>query len=170
MAGLVNSDRDRQSLGARLEAAAPQRRRATIRLVKARRDSGTPWKRRAPPPLLLTSLSLRLPSASQPRSNCARCSLPESVPKRPSLRIPSAFERCLCRWVFPANHFARSRTTADVFRASELRKVFAADPKLAAALLERIAKALTECLQATRHKLLAYVERANNDESGQQVC
>lgn len=72
------------------------------------------------------------------------------------------------KWQFTAT--ALERTTVDVFRASELRKLFAADPKLAAALMERIAKALTERLQATRHKLLVYVERANNDESGQQVC
>lgn len=72
------------------------------------------------------------------------------------------------KWQFSAT--ALERTTADVFRASDLRELFAADPKLAAAFLERIAKALTERLQATRHKLLVYVERASNDETSQQVC
>lgn len=72
------------------------------------------------------------------------------------------------KWQFNAT--ALERTTADVFRASDLRKLFAADPELASALLERVARALVERLQATRRKLLVYVERASNDESGQQVC
>jgi len=36
--------------------------------------------------------------------------------------------------------------------------------------MEEIARVLTERLQATRHKLLVFVERASDNEDARQVC
>ncbi len=72
------------------------------------------------------------------------------------------------KWQFTAT--ATDRVTASVFRVADLRKLFARDPALGYAMMERAAQALLERLQATRHKLRVYVRRASGDENTQQVC
>ena len=56
------------------------------------------------------------------------------------------------------------------FSVADLRELFARDPKMGYAMMERAAQALLERLQATRHKLRVYVKRASGDENTQQVC
>jgi CRP-like cAMP-binding protein len=78
-------------------------------------------------------------------------------------------------WLFAPNKWEFSATAIDVveadfFRAIEVRAECVRDPKLGYELMERIAKVLTERLQATRHKLRVFVERATNDAGNQQVC
>lgn len=77
-------------------------------------------------------------------------------------------------WLAPPNHWQFSATaidsvTASVFPVEALRDLFACEPSLGYALMERAAQALLERLQATRHKLRVYVERASGDENTQQV-
>jgi CRP-like cAMP-binding protein len=72
------------------------------------------------------------------------------------------------QWQFSAT--AIDDVTVRFFRVSDLRELCARDPKLGYAIMERIALVLRERLQATRHKLLVYVERASGDEETQQVC
>ncbi len=77
-------------------------------------------------------------------------------------------------WLAPPNHWQFSATaidsvTASVFPVEALRDLFARAPSLGYALMERTAQALLERLQATRHKLRVYVERASGDENTQQV-
>lgn len=72
------------------------------------------------------------------------------------------------KWQFSAT--ALDRVTASVFRIEDLRGLFARDPGLGYAFMERAAQALLARLQATRHKLRVYVERASGDENTQQVC
>ncbi|MGH8094526.1 MAG: Crp/Fnr family transcriptional regulator [Chthoniobacterales bacterium] len=72
------------------------------------------------------------------------------------------------KWQFTAT--AIDRVTASVLRVADLRKLFARDPALGYAMMERAAQALLERLQATRHKLRVYVRRASGDENTQQVC
>jgi CRP-like cAMP-binding protein len=72
------------------------------------------------------------------------------------------------RWQFSAT--AISGVTANFFRAVDVRKQCAQDPKLGYKLMEEIARVLTERLQATRHKLLVFVERASDNDGARQVC
>lgn len=72
------------------------------------------------------------------------------------------------QWQFSAT--AIDDVTVSSFRILDLRQQCTRDPKLGYAIMERIAKVLMERLQATRHKLLVYVQRASGDEDTQQVC
>lgn len=72
------------------------------------------------------------------------------------------------QWQFSAT--AIDDVTVSFFHVSDLRKQCEEDPGLGYAIMERIAKVLMERLQATRHKLLVYVQRASGDEDTQQVC
>lgn len=72
------------------------------------------------------------------------------------------------KWQFGAS--ALDRTTVSVFRVADLRRLFAQDPELGYAMMERAARAMLERLQATRHKLRVYVRRASGDENTQQIC
>ena len=73
-----------------------------------------------------------------------------------------------CKWQFSAT--AIDRVNVSVFRVAELRALLTRDPKLGYAVMERTAQTLLERLQATRHKLRVYVQRASGDENTQQVC
>jgi CRP-like cAMP-binding protein len=78
-------------------------------------------------------------------------------------------------WLFPPYKWQFSATAidaveADFVPATEVRAQCARDPKLGYELMERIAKVLTERLQATRHKLLVFVERASEHTGNQQIC
>jgi CRP/FNR family transcriptional regulator, cyclic AMP receptor protein len=72
------------------------------------------------------------------------------------------------RWQFSAT--AISGVTVNFFRAVDVREQCAQDPKLGYKLMEEIARVLTERLQATRHKLGVFVERASGSEDARQVC
>jgi CRP/FNR family transcriptional regulator, cyclic AMP receptor protein len=72
------------------------------------------------------------------------------------------------RWEFSA--IAISDVTAKFLRAADVRKQCAQDPKLGYKLMEEVARVLTERLQATRHKLRVFVERASDDDDARQVC
>lgn len=72
------------------------------------------------------------------------------------------------QWQFSAT--AKDDVTASVFRVADLHRLFTRDPALGYAIMERIARVLMERLQATRHKLLVYVQRASGDEGTQQIC
>jgi len=72
------------------------------------------------------------------------------------------------RWQFSAT--AISSVKANFFRAADVREQCAQDPKLGYKVMEGIARVLTQRLQATRHKLLVFVERASDDEDSRQVC
>jgi CRP/FNR family cyclic AMP-dependent transcriptional regulator len=72
------------------------------------------------------------------------------------------------RWEFSAT--AISGGTAKFLRAVDVRKQCDQDPKLGYKLMEGVARVLTERLQATRHKLLIFVERASDDDDARQVC
>ena len=72
------------------------------------------------------------------------------------------------KWQFTAT--AIDRVTASVFQVEYLRVLFARDPQLGYAVMERVAQALLERLQAARHKLRVFIERASGDEDSQQVC
>lgn len=71
------------------------------------------------------------------------------------------------QWQFSAT--AIDDVTASVFQVADLRALFSREPRLAATIMERIARILMERLQATRHKLLVYVQRASGDEGTQQI-
>jgi CRP-like cAMP-binding protein len=71
------------------------------------------------------------------------------------------------KWQFSAT--AIDRVTASVFRIDDLLALLERDPRLGYAIMERAAQALLERLQATRHKLRVYIERASGDEATQQV-
>lgn len=71
-----------------------------------------------------------------------------------------------CKWKFGAT--AIDDVTASFFSAADVRDQCARDPRLGYVLMERIALALMERLQATRHKLLVYVQRASGEDA--QVC
>ena len=60
---------------------------------------------------------------------------------------------------------ALDRVTVRAFHVADLRELFARDPKMGYAMMERAAQALLERLQATRHKLRVYVKRASGDEN-----
>ncbi len=62
------------------------------------------------------------------------------------------------QWKFGA--MACGLVEAQFFAAEDVREQCARDPKLGYALMERVALALMERLQATRHKLLVFVQRA----------
>jgi CRP/FNR family transcriptional regulator, cyclic AMP receptor protein len=72
------------------------------------------------------------------------------------------------KWQFSAT--AIDRVNVSAIRVADLRALFARDPKLGYAVMERAAQALLERLQGTRHKLRVYVQRASGEENTQQVC
>jgi CRP/FNR family transcriptional regulator, cyclic AMP receptor protein len=72
------------------------------------------------------------------------------------------------RWQFSAT--AIKGVTANFFRSEDVREQCAQDPKLGYKLMEEVARVLNERLQATRHKLLVFVDRASNSEDARQVC
>ena len=72
------------------------------------------------------------------------------------------------RWEFSA--IAASDVTANFLRAADVRKQCEQDPTLGYRLMEGVARVLTERLQATRHKLRVFVERASENDDARQVC
>jgi CRP-like cAMP-binding protein len=72
------------------------------------------------------------------------------------------------QWQFSAT--AIDEVTVSFFRVADLREQCIRDPNLGYAVMERVAQVLMERLQATRHKLLVYAQRASGDEGTQQVC
>jgi CRP-like cAMP-binding protein len=70
------------------------------------------------------------------------------------------------KWKFGAT--AIDDVTAGFFPSADVREQCERDPKLGYALMERIAHALTERLQATRHKLLVFAQRASGEDA--QIC
>jgi len=72
------------------------------------------------------------------------------------------------RWEFSA--IATSDVTANFLRAADVRKQCDQDPKLGYKLMEEVARVLNERLQATRHKLRVFVQRASDHDDGRQVC
>ena len=72
------------------------------------------------------------------------------------------------RWEFSAT--AISGGTAKFLRAVDVRKQCDQDPKLGYKLMEAFARVLTGRLQATRHKLVVFVERASDNDDARQVC
>lgn len=72
------------------------------------------------------------------------------------------------RWEFTA--IAASAVSAKFLAASDVRDACERDPRLGYKLMEAIAKVMTERLQATRHKLRVFVERASGDDESRQVC
>ena len=72
------------------------------------------------------------------------------------------------RWEFSAT--AISPVAARFFRAADVRDLCDRDPKLGCKLMEAIARVLTERLQATRHKLRVFIERASDNDNARQVC
>jgi CRP/FNR family cyclic AMP-dependent transcriptional regulator len=72
------------------------------------------------------------------------------------------------QWQFSAT--AIDDVTLSYFRVLDLREQCLRDPALGYAIMERIANVLMGRLQATRHKLRVYVQRASGDEETQQVC
>jgi CRP-like cAMP-binding protein len=68
-----------------------------------------------------------------------------------------------CKWKFGAA--AVDNVTASFFPVVDVRDQCARDPKLGYALMERIALALMERLQATRHKLLVYAQRVSGEDA-----
>lgn len=71
------------------------------------------------------------------------------------------------RWEFSAA--AIGVVTAKFLRAADVRELCARDPKLGYKLMEEVARVLTERLQATRHKLRVFVERASAGDDARQV-
>ena len=72
------------------------------------------------------------------------------------------------QWQFSATAIDDVRVSC--FRVSDLREQCARNPEFGYAIMERVARVLMERLQATRHKLRVYVQRASGDENAQQVC
>jgi CRP-like cAMP-binding protein len=72
------------------------------------------------------------------------------------------------RWEFSAT--ASSDATAKFLRAVDVRRQCDQDPILGYKLMEAVAGVLTQRLQATRHKLLVFIERASEDDDARQVC
>jgi CRP/FNR family cyclic AMP-dependent transcriptional regulator len=72
------------------------------------------------------------------------------------------------RWEFSAT--AISDGMANFLGAADVRKQCDQDPKLGYKLMEAVARVLTQRLQATRHKLLVFVQRAGDDDDARQVC
>jgi len=72
------------------------------------------------------------------------------------------------RWEFSATAINGGR--AKFLRAVDVRQQCDQDPRLGYKLMEEVARVLTERLQATRHKLLVFVERASADDDARQVC
>jgi CRP/FNR family transcriptional regulator, cyclic AMP receptor protein len=72
------------------------------------------------------------------------------------------------RWEFSA--IATSDVTARFFSAADVRKECERNPKLGYKFMETIAGVLIKRLQATRHKLRVFVERASEDDDARQVC
>lgn len=72
------------------------------------------------------------------------------------------------KWEFSA--IASSEVNAKFFPAAAVREQCAHDPGLGYKLIEEIARVLTQRLQATRHKLRVFVERASHADETCQVC
>lgn len=71
------------------------------------------------------------------------------------------------RWEFSAA--AIGSVTATFLRAADVRELCDRDPMLGSKLMEAVARVLTERLQATRHKLRVFVERASDHDDARQV-
>jgi CRP-like cAMP-binding protein len=106
-----------------------------------------------------------------------RVTLEYELPRQKRVKIQEmgAGEALGWSWLTPPNRWQFSATAIDcvtlsVFRVADLRQLFKREPELGYWFMERAAQALLERLQATRHKLRAYVERASGDENTQQVC
>jgi len=106
-----------------------------------------------------------------------RVSLEYELPRQKRVRIQEmgAGEALGWSWLTPPNRWqfsasAIDRVTLSVFRVTDLRQLFKREPELGYWFMERAAQALLERLQATRHKLRVYVERASGDENTQQIC
>lgn len=96
-------------------------------------------------------------------------------PRRVQIQEIGSGEALGWSWLAPPNKWqfsatAIDRVTASVFPVADLRQLFTREPELGYVFMERAAQALLERLQATRHKLRVYVERASGDENTQQVC
>ena len=72
------------------------------------------------------------------------------------------------RWEFGA--VAIGDVTAKFLRAGEVRELCDQDPKLGYKLMEEVARVLNGRLQATRHRLRVFVQRASEDDDDRQVC
>jgi CRP/FNR family cyclic AMP-dependent transcriptional regulator len=72
------------------------------------------------------------------------------------------------RWEFSAT--AISAVTARFLRGADVRELCERNPRLGYKLMEEVARVLTARLQATRHKLRVFVERASEDDDSRQVC
>src|SRR5664279_1707388 len=72
------------------------------------------------------------------------------------------------RWEFSAT--AISAVRARFLRAADVRELCERDPRLGYQLMEQVARVLTARLQATRHKLRVFVQRASEDDDARQVC
>ena len=70
------------------------------------------------------------------------------------------------QWKFGAT--AIEDVNASFFRGTQVREECARDPKLGYALMQKFALALMERLQATRHKLLVFAQRASGEDA--QIC
>ena len=71
------------------------------------------------------------------------------------------------RWEF--NAIALSGVTAKFLRAADVREKCNQDSKLGYNLMKKIARVLTERLQATRHRLRVFVQRASAEDDARQV-
>jgi CRP-like cAMP-binding protein len=71
------------------------------------------------------------------------------------------------RWEFSA--IAISQVSAKFLRAADVRERCTQDPILGYKLMEQIARVLTERLQATRHRLRVFVQRARAADDARQV-
>lgn len=72
------------------------------------------------------------------------------------------------KWEFSA--IASGEVNAKFFPAAAVREQCGHDPELGYKLIEEIARVLTRRLQATRHKLRVFVERASHADETCQVC
>jgi CRP-like cAMP-binding protein len=72
------------------------------------------------------------------------------------------------RWEFSAT--AADEVSARFLSAAEVRAACDRDPRLGHQLMTEIARVLTKRLQATRHRLRVFVERASADDEDRQVC
>lgn len=72
------------------------------------------------------------------------------------------------RWEFSAT--AIGPVTTRFLRAADVRELCDRDPNVGHKLMEEVARVLTVRLQATRHKLRVFVERASDHDDSRQVC
>jgi CRP-like cAMP-binding protein len=72
------------------------------------------------------------------------------------------------RWEFSAT--AVGEVTAKFLSAAQVRAACERDPRLGYKLMTELARVLTNRLQATRHRLRVFVERASAEDEDRQVC